>query len=255
MFTFVLGNSANRPLLEALAKASNGFAVNISNSDDIVGQLLAATSKVTHEALHGVEIRIDGIKTADITPGAIGSLYRGQQLVIFGHYWGEGMADVRLTGRISGEDKIYQTRFAFPAVATENPEVERLWAYASVEEALQEISNFGENADLKQAVTDLGVEYGLVTDYTAMVVVRDEIFDKHGIKRGNQARLAAEEAAGQQRAQRSAVSRRVDTQQPMYSSNRANHNGSGSFDIWTLLLLLPLAWFAWRHPYSREKSQ
>ena len=37
MFTFVLGNSANRPLLEALAKASNGFAVNISNSDDIVG--------------------------------------------------------------------------------------------------------------------------------------------------------------------------------------------------------------------------
>ena len=39
MFTFVLGNSANRPLLEALAKASNGFAVNISNSDDIVGSV------------------------------------------------------------------------------------------------------------------------------------------------------------------------------------------------------------------------
>ena len=69
MFTFVLGNSANRPLLEVLAKASNGFAVNISNSDDIVGQLLAATSKVTHEALHGVKIEIDGIKTADLTPG------------------------------------------------------------------------------------------------------------------------------------------------------------------------------------------
>jgi len=255
MFTFVLGNSANRPLLEALAKASNGFAVNISNSDDIVGQLLAATSKVTHEALHGVEIRIDGIKTADITPGDIGSLYRGQQLVIFGHYWGKGMADVRLTGRISGENKTYQTRFTFPAVATENPEVERLWAYASVEEALQEISNFGEDADLKQAVTDLGVEYGLVTDYTAMVVVRDEAFDEHGIKRSNQARLAVEETARQQRAQRPAMSRQVDTQQPMYSSNRANHNGSGSFDVWTLLLLLPLLWFTWRHPYSREKSQ
>jgi Ca-activated chloride channel family protein len=242
LFTFVLGNSANRPLLEALTRASGGFAVNISNSDDIVGQLLAATSKVTHEALHGVKIRIKGIKTADLTPGQVGSLYRGQQLVVFGHYWGDGMADVRLTGRISGEDKTYQTRFAFPAVATDNPEIERLWAYARVEEALQEIDDFGEDADLKQAIVDLGVEYGLVTDYTAMVVVRDEVFDAHGIKRSNQVRLGIEAAARQQRARRPAVSRRVDSQQTMYSSSRASHSGSGALDAWTLLLLLPLVW-------------
>ena len=255
LFTFVLGNSANRPLLEALAKASNGFAVNISNSDDIVGQLLAATSKVTHEALHGVNIRIDGVKTADLTPGQPGSLYRGQQLVVFGHYWGDGMADVQLTGRISGEDKRYQTRFAFPAVASENPEIERLWAYARVEEAQQEINDFGEDADLKQAIVDLGVEYGLVTDYTAMVVVRDEVFDAHGIKRSNQARLATEAAARQQRAQRPAVSRTVDRQQPMYTSSRASHSGGGALDAWTLLLLLPLVWLVLYRSHTHESSQ
>jgi len=244
LFTFVLGNSANRPLLQALTKASGGFAVNISNSDDIVGQLLAATSRVTHEALHGVNIEINGIRTADLTPGQIGSLYRGQQLVVFGHYWGEGTADIRISGRISGEDKTYQTHFAFPAVATDNPEIERLWAYARVEEILQEINDFGENADLKQAVTDLGVEYGLVTDYTAMVVVRNEVFDTHGIKRSNQARLAVEDVARQQRNQRPAVSRRVDSQQPMYSSGRASHSGGGALDAWTLLLLLPLVWLS-----------
>jgi len=246
LFTFVLGNSANRPLLEALARASNGFAVNISNSDDIVGQLLAATSKVTHEALHGVEIRIDGVKTADLTPGTIGSLYRGQQLVVFGHYWGDGLADVRLSGRISGEETSYQTRFAFPAVATENPEVERLWAYARVEEAMQEMQDFGEDADLRQAVIDLGVEYGLVTDYTAMVVVHDEVFEELGIDRANGARRAIEEAARQLRDGRPAVSRRVDTQQPMYTSNRASHSGSGALDGWSLLLMLPLVWIALR---------
>ena len=247
LFTFVLGNSANQPLLDALARESNGFAANISNSDDIVGQLLAATSKVTHEALHGVEIAIDGVKTADITPGRIASLYRGQQLVLFGHYWDEGMADIRLDGRISGEDVSYETRFAFPGVATDNPEVERLWAYASIREAQQMISNFGEDADLKQAIVDLAVEYGLVTDYTAMVVVRDEIFDAQGIERGNRDRLAVENAARQLRATRSAVSRRVDHQQPMYSSNRPSHNGSGSgaLDPWTVLLLLPVAWVCW----------
>ena len=255
MFTFVLGNSANRPLLEALARASNGFAVNISNSDDIVGQLLAATSKVSHEALHGVEIRIDGIKTADLTPGRPGSLYRGQQLVVFGHYWGEGMADVRLTGHISGEEVSYQTRFAFPATAVDNPEVERLWAYASIQEAQQAISDFGQDADLEQAITDLAVEYGLVTDYTAMVVVRDEIFDAHGIERSNRDRLAIEETARQQRAQRPAVSRRADGQQPMYSSNRPGHSGGGALDPWTLLLLMPLTWLALRRRSSPESAR
>jgi Ca-activated chloride channel family protein len=252
LFTFVLGNSANRPLLESLATASNGFAVNVSNSDDIVGQLLAATSKVTHEALHGVKIEIDGVRTADLTPSEPGSLYRGQQLVVFGHYWGDGMADVRLSGRISGEEVNYWTRFAFPSQAAENPEIERLWAYASVEEAMREMRNFGENADLKQAVTDLGVEYGLVTDYTAMVVVPDQVFDELGIERRNRSRRAIEEAAEQLRATRPAVSRRVDGQQPMYSSNRASHSGGGALDPWTLLLLSPLAWLTWwrRRPTS-----
>jgi Ca-activated chloride channel family protein len=246
LFTFVLGNSANRPLLEGLARVSNGFAVNISNSDDIVGQLLTATSRVTHQALHDVKVEIEGIKTADLAPRALGSLYRGQQLVVFGHYWGDGMAEVRLRARISGEDKLYQTRFAFPAQATENPEVERLWAYARVEEAMQEISDYGEDADLRQAVVDLGVEYGLVTDYTAMVVVADDVFEKRGIDRTNRARRGIEEAARQMRGDRPAVSRRVDTQQPMYTSNRASHSGSGALDAWTLLALAPLALFLWR---------
>jgi Ca-activated chloride channel homolog len=254
LFTFIMGNSANRPLLEAVTKASNGFAVSISNSDDIVGQLMSATSKVTHQALHGVELEIDGVKTADLTPKRIGSLYRGQQLVVFGHYWGDGMAEVKLKGRISGQPKTYQTRFAFPATASDNPEIERLWAYATIEAAMAEMEDFGEKADLKQAVVDLGVEYGLVTDYTSMVVMRDEVFDQRGIQRANRQRIAIEETARQQRGGQPPVSRRVDTQQPMYTSSRPHFgsggHGGGALDAWWLLLLLPLAWLS----LSRRRS-
>lgn len=243
LFTLVMGNSANRPLLEVLTRESGGFALSVSNADDIVGQLLTATSKLTHEALHGVELDIDGIKTADLSPQHIGSLYRGQQLVLFGHYWGDGMATVKLKGRVSGQDKAYSTRFAFPAVATENPEIERLWAFANIEDLNRQIADFGENADIKQAVVDLAKEYGLVTDYTSMLVVREEVFTQHGIARDNQARLATEAAARAQREQRAPVSRRVDQQQPMYSSARSSHGG-GSFDALALLMLLPLVWLA-----------
>lgn len=247
LFTFILGNSANRPLLEAMTQASGGFAVSISNSDDIVGQLLTAVSKVSHEALHGVAVKISGVKVADLTPREIGSLYRGQQRVLLGHYWGDGMADVELTGRISGQAKTYRTRFAFPAQSAANPELERLWAYASIEDMQAEMADFGEQADLKRAATDLALEYGLVTDYTAMVVLREEQFAARGIQRHNRDRVALEEAARQQRAQAGPVSRRVDSQQPLYPGSQASHSGSsgsGALDGWTLLMLLPLAWLA-----------
>ncbi len=237
LFTFIMGNSSNRPMLEALTKASHGFAINVSNSDDIVGQILSATSKVSHEALHGVRIRIEGIRTADITPAQIGSLYRGQQLVLFGHYWGDGPADVHLTGKVSGTPVSYQTRFSFPLVSRENPELERLWAYARIDALTEEINNFGEKPDIRQAVTDLGVEYGLVTDYTSMLVVRDEVFAQRGIERRNQQRLAIEQAAQKQRAARPAASRRVDTGQPMYGGRARASHGGGSLDPVMLILL------------------
>ena len=101
---------------------------------------------------------------------------------------------------------------------------------------------FGEKADLKQAVTDLGIEYGLVTDFTSMVVLREERFQHHGIKRPNRDRLALEQAARQQRAGRPAVSRRVDSRQPLYSGNRPSHSGGGALGPWGLLLVPPLVW-------------
>jgi len=243
LFTMIMGNSSNRPMLEAMTRESGGFAISISNSDDIVGQILKASNKVTHEALHGVKVNISGVKTADISPQKIGSLYRGQQLVLFGHYWGDGQANIQLNGKISGQPKSYQTSFNFPATTTENPEIERLWAYANIEDMMEEINNFGEKADIKQAITDLGVEYGLVTDYTSMIVLRDEVFATRKIERLNQKRLAVEQVAQQQRQARPASNRRVDTQQPMYKAPRPSFGGGGggAIDPWTLALFGVLA--------------
>ncbi|AWB68479.1 hypothetical protein C2869_19655 [Saccharobesus litoralis] len=114
LFTFVMGNSANRPLLESMTNISNGFALNVSNSDDITGQLMQATSKLSHQALHDIELEFNGVKVGDITPERITSLYRGQQLIVFGHYWGDGQVEIELTGKVSGQKKHYRTQFEMP---------------------------------------------------------------------------------------------------------------------------------------------
>ena len=241
LFTFVMGNSANRPLLESMAKVSNGFAMNVSNSDDIAGKLLEATSRLTHEAMHDIDVRFVGVKVSDLSPEHIGSLYRGQQLIVFGHYWGDGEASVILDSKVSGQDRSYSTRFEFPEIATLHPEIERLWAFAKIEDLQNRLDYFGEGADLEQAITDLAMENGLVTDYTSMIVLREERFDELGIKRLNRDRVEKELLARQERAVQGIRDNRVDQNQPMYSSQRASHsNGGGAFGPWMLLLLLPL---------------
>lgn len=255
LFTFVMGNSANRPLLDSMAKISNGFAMSVSNSDDIVGKMMLATSKLTHEAFHDMDVEIDGIKVKDLTPEKIGSVYRGQQLIVFGHYWGSGKADVTIKGKVSGEQKVYKTSFEFPAESQLNPEVERLWAFAKIEDLQNQIDYLGEDADLKDAITDLAKEYGLVTNYTSMVVVREEVFKQLNIARNNDKRVKTEQAARQQRATQGVRDNRKDTQQPAFTSHRSypsGGSGGGSSDIWFVLLLLPLLLNTFRNKARKD---
>jgi len=228
LFTFIMGNSANRPLLEAMTEVSNGFAMETSNSDDISGQLIQATAKIRHAALHDVNLTIDGLKVADFTPERIGSLYHGEQLKVLGHYWGTDEARVRLTGKVAGNDVEYKTRFSMPVQSDLNPELERIWAYATIENLQSKMDYFGADQDTEDAITDLATEYGLVTDYTSMIVVRDEIFAAQGIKRTNRDRVATEQAARQTRATQKPQSRRVDQHQPMYDKKRPSTGGGGS---------------------------
>ncbi len=225
LFTFIMGNSANRPLLEAMTEVSNGFAMETSNSDDIAGQLLLATAKIHHAALHDVVLDIDGVKVADLTPERIGSLYHGEQLQVLGHYWGADEARVKLTGKVAGTDVEYKTAFTMPVQSDLNPELERIWAYASIENLQSKMDYFGADQDTEDAITDLASEYGLVTDYTSMIVVRDEVFAAQGIRRTNRDRVATEQVARQTRATQAPQSRRVDQQQPMYKKKRPSTGG------------------------------
>jgi len=228
LFTFIMGNSANKPLLEAMTEISNGFAVETSNSDDISGQLLQATAKIQHAALQNIRLDIDGLKVADLTPERIGSLYHGEQLQVLGHYWGTDEARIRLTGQVGGKDVEYKTAFMMPVQSDLNPELERIWAYATIENLQSKMDYFGADQDTEDAITDLATEYGLVTDYTSMIVARDEVFAAQGIKRTNRERVATERAAQQTRAARAPQSRRVDQQKPMYKKRRPSTGGGGS---------------------------
>ena len=156
LFTFVMGNSANRPLLEPLARRSGGFALSVSNSDDIIGRVVQAKEKLSHGAFHDISVDIKGIKTSNITPRQPGNLYRGQQLIVMGHYMHGGSAEVKFKTKLSGTTKVSRTTIDFANKSNRNPELERLWAFASIQDLGERMEDFaGENYE--QAITDIAL--------------------------------------------------------------------------------------------------
>ncbi|RLA40227.1 MAG: hypothetical protein DRQ64_05180, partial [Gammaproteobacteria bacterium] len=176
-----------------------------------------------------VELSINGVKVKDMTPENIGSLYRGEQLNVFGHYWQPGQAEVVLTAKVGGLDKEYKTRVEFPDVSHLNPEIERLWAFASIEQLQTKLDYFGQDADAEQAITDIAVEYGLVTDYTSMIVLEESRFQQLNIQGKNKQCVETEHAARDVRKAKAVQNHRADAQQPMFNSPRpVNRGGSSS---------------------------
>jgi Ca-activated chloride channel family protein len=228
VFGFLLGNSANWPLMQTIAEASGGFYDTISNADDIMGKILLAGSKINYEALLDARVKISGVTVFDLTDDVFKKVYRGQQLVIFGKYQNGGDARVTLRANLTGEDQTYTSDFKFPDLATDHPELERLWALAVIEkiEAQERIGRMPP-AESETAIRDLGLSYQIVTDYTAMVVLSDSAFADRGIERHNQARVAREQQARARRSQQPAKSQRVDEKKPTFKFKAPSFGGGG----------------------------
>jgi len=242
LFTFVIGNSANQPLLDRLAKESGGFAMNISDSDDITGRLLQAKAKVLHQCLHDVKLRIAGEQISLNGADEIGNLYAGQQLVLFGRYTTPGQVSISLEAKVSGPKRSWHTTSTLPAVDTANPEMERLWALDGIERLMQKIRLQGANESLRRQVVDLGLEYSLVTDYTSMLVVKDEVFESSGIQKRNADRGQRERRAQQHKATQPVRNYRVDNSgQGAFGGRTSPGLGLGSGPVGPLGIAL-LAW-------------
>jgi Ca-activated chloride channel family protein len=241
VFGFLMGNSANWPLMRTICDASGGFYKGVSNASDIVGQILLAKSKVLYECLHDARLTIRGVPTYDATGEDLGKVYRGQQLVAFGRYDQPGRATVSLAASLTGEDKVYSTTFDFPEVAVENPEIERLWAMDRIED-IQHRMDIGEAEESEggEAIAHLGVAYQLVTDETSMVVLSEQAYARHGIERNNLARVAREVTAQATKAAEPVRNYRIDEAQPAFPSQaprpKWGGGGGGAVDPFTLAL-------------------
>ena len=141
---------------------------------------------------------------------------------------------------MGGKDVEYQTAFMMPVQSDLNPELDRIWAYATIENLQSKMDYFGADQDTEDAITDLATKYGLVTDYPSMIGVCDEVVPAQGRHGTTHQRSRVERKARQTRSTQAPQNRRVDQNRPMYKTKRPS-TGGGAVGLPMIVLVASMA--------------
>ena len=184
LFTFGVGNDVNTALLDTLAEENRGDRAYVAPGENIEQKVSSFYSKISHPVLSDVKIEISGVDAYDIFPRRVPDIFRGSQLAMAGRFRKAGAARVVVTGGVNGKSRSYTYQTAFTASDAGREYLPRLWAVRKVGYLLDEIRLRGSKPELRKEVVRLSKRYGIMTPYTAYLVLEGEPPVRPGARRG-----------------------------------------------------------------------
>ncbi|MBN1846094.1 MAG: VWA domain-containing protein [Sedimentisphaerales bacterium] len=177
IFSFGVGTSVNRFLIDRLAKIGRGAVAYISLDDDATDAVDSFYERIQYPALTDIEIDFGGMQVAEVYPRRIPDLFVGRPVIVTGRFQGDGNATVKVKGKLAGKDyrQEFSLNLAEPAAAGHEA-LAFVWARKKIEQlSLIESADAAAAAqagvDLPAQIKDLALEYSLMSRYTAFVAV------------------------------------------------------------------------------------
>ena len=170
IFPVGVGTDVNTYLLDRLAQQGRGSAEYVAPDASVETALGQVLGKIEHPALINLRLAGAPVALAQAYPGDLPDLFYGEELVVVGRYHGAGAGDVTVTGERNGRRESFTARAEFPATEAGNAFVARLWASRRIGELTRQIRIEGATPSLVDQVRELGLRYGILTEYTAYLV-------------------------------------------------------------------------------------
>ncbi len=172
-FSFGIGSSVNRYLIEGMAKAGQGEPFVVTRPDEARRAAERFRDYVQSPVLTNISVKYDGFETYDIEPAAIPDLFAQRPLIVFGKWRGNPKGSIELGG-VGGTGRYLQTLNVSETKPLElNSALRYLWA----RHRIGRLSDFNfkkGNSENKAEITSLGLTYNLLTAYTSFIAV-DEV--------------------------------------------------------------------------------
>ena len=183
VFSFGIGSSVNRFLLEGMAKYGRGEVEYVGLNDDGSAAAKRFHERIRNPLLTDISVDWNGMAVSDVYPKTIPDLFGAKPVILSGTYSGNGKGVIRLKGKMSGRDFVREIPVDFSS--TEQHDVlATLWARNRVDDLMSQDFNGAQRGamkdDVKQAITQLGLDYRLMTQFTSFVAVEEMIVTDGG---------------------------------------------------------------------------
>ncbi len=186
VFSFGIGNSVNRFLIETMAKAGRGASEIVSlesKSDEAVQRF---HERIQNPLLTDVHVEFGGLAVESIYPDpkALPDLFSAQPLVLKGRYTQAGNGDVVIRGRTAKGPFERCIDVTLPEQQAEHDVLAPLWARAKIDDLMAQdwlgIQQGTPKDTVKAEITKLGIAFSLVTHYTSFVAVEEKVINENG---------------------------------------------------------------------------
>jgi Ca-activated chloride channel family protein len=176
-FCFGIGSSVNRHLLEGMAFMGNGEPMIVDNPGEAEKQAEKFRSYINSPVLSQIKTDFGSVEAYDIEPGSTPDMLAERPIIIFGKYKKNHEGIVTISGQTGKQP--YEKSFDLSTVKP-NPAyaaIRYLWARERIKLLDYYSANYqtyGQNTIdnfIKNEITQLGLKYGLMTQYTSFIAI------------------------------------------------------------------------------------
>ncbi|MFN3240687.1 MAG: VIT domain-containing protein [Planctomycetota bacterium] len=168
IFSFGVGTSVNRYLLERMADVGRGVAAYIDVSESGQRQVDELFRRIERPALADLSIDWGGAEVCDVEPQRLPDLFCGRPILVHGRVKNALPKTVTLRGKAGRDD----VSVALPVQATrEHPAIAKLWARARIRTLADAVAWVATPDKLRQEILQLALAHGLASEVTSFVAV------------------------------------------------------------------------------------
>ena len=174
LFSLGVGSSVNRFLLEGLADYGRGdvFYVNWDEApEDAVGTFYG---RIQNPVLTDITVDWGGLDVSQVVPEPIPDVFAGTPLLLTGRFSQAEHTTVVIRGVQGLTDVAFPIEIDFADTSSNHAAIPFIWARRQVD-LLERSSYYGVNDDERALITDLALEFTLLTQYTSFVAVEETI--------------------------------------------------------------------------------
>lgn len=169
IFSFGIGSSVNRYLLERMAKEGRGVVAYLGPQDSGRDVMQNFFERIRHPAMTDLNIDFGSMVVTDRYPSTMPDLFVGRPVVITGKYTGT-TGSIEVSGSAGGRSH----SFSIPVtdIAQDKPAIAKVWARLRIADLKDRQSWTNDPHDeLAGAILDTALHYQLMSDYTSFVAV------------------------------------------------------------------------------------